>query len=91
MRLHFNKDTGPKPSKTVLQEASKVATQGSKDHMAVAMTMRPNGATQTEIINLLDRPHRNKIKKLLADKLAKQTVLPDGSRATRVKLILTKK
>lgn len=87
MRLHFSKDTGPKPSKTVLQEASALAKEGSKDHMAVAMTMRPNGATQTEIIKLLSRPHRNKIKRLILDKRVKQTTLPDAGRSTRIKLI----
>lgn len=87
MRLHFNKDTGPKPSKTVLQEASKYARLSTKDHMAIAMSMRPNGATQTEIIKLLGRPHRNKVKKLLQDNKVKQVVLPDGGRSTRIKLL----
>lgn len=90
MRLVFNKDTGPRPSKTVLQEASKLATPGSKDHIAVAMAMRPNGATQTEIISLLDHPHRNKIKKLLQDNAVQQKVLPDGGRSTRIKLVAKK-
>ncbi len=87
MPMRFNKDTGPKPSKTVLSMAGRFATPGSKDHMAVAMHMRPNGATQTEVINLLEHPHRNKIKKLLQDNKVNAKQLPDGGRASRLKLV----
>lgn len=88
MSLRFTKETGPKPSKTTLQEASKLAREDTGDHMAVAMAMRPNGATQAEIIALLGHPHRNKIKTLLEHKAVKQVVLPeDGSRSTRIKLV----
>lgn len=89
--MRFSKDTGPKPAKTLLKEASRFAKTGTKDHMAVALYLRPNGATQTEVIKLLDHPHRNKIKKLLQDNKVRQTVLPDGSRSTRVRLIVNKR
>lgn len=87
MRLHFNKDTGPKPAKIHLLEASKLAKPGSKDHIVVAMAFRPNGVTQQEVIKLLDYPHRNKLKKLLADGKVKAAVLPDGGRSTRLRLV----
>lgn len=87
MRLNFNKDTGPKPSKILLQEASALARTGTKDHVVVAMAMRPNGVTQTEVIKLLEHPHRNIVKKLLTDNRVRRTILADGSRSTRIKLV----
>ena len=88
MRLNYNKDTGPRPSKKLLVKASALAKQGTKDHIAVAMHMRPNGATQSEIVRLLDHPHRNKIKKLLQDNKVQSTVLPDDGRSQRIKLVV---
>lgn len=85
--MRFNQQTGPKPSKAVLSMASKYARQDTGDYMAIAMSMRPNGVTQNEIIALLGRPHRNKIKSLLETKQVKRLVLADGSRSTRIKLV----
>ncbi len=87
MRLTFNKTTGPKPSKAILKEASKLATPDTGDHITIAMAMRPNGVTQNEVVSLLGHPHRNKIRKLVQDNKVKVSTLPDGSRATRIKLI----
>ena len=87
MRLTFNKTTGPKPSKAILKEASKLATPDTGDYFTVAMAMRPNGVTQNEVVSLLGHPHRNKIRKLVQDNKVKVSTLPDGSRATRIKLI----
>lgn len=87
MSLKFTKSTGPKPSKATLQEASQLARPSTGDHMAVAMSMRPHGATQAEIINLLGKPHRNVIKSLLDKKQVKRIVLPDDTRSVRIKLI----
>lgn len=83
----FNKDTGPKPHKILLQEASTLARQNTDDHIVVAMALRPNGVTQNEVISLLGFPHRNKLKKLLKDNKVKQHVLPDGGRSTRIRLV----
>lgn len=85
--MTFNKATGPKPSKTTLEVASQFARPSTGDHMAIAMTMRPNGATQSEIIAALGRPHRNKLKALLNKKQVKKLVLPDDTRSTRIKLV----
>jgi hypothetical protein len=83
----FNKSTGPKPAKILLQEASHLARPLTDDHMVVAMALRPNGVTQNEVISLLGHPHRNIIKKLLQDNKVRQYVLPDGGRSTRIKLV----
>lgn len=88
MMIQFTKDTGPKPSKAILQEAAKLARPSTGDHMAVAMAMRPNGATQAEIIAALEHPHRNKIKALLNGKRVKKLVLPEGTRSQRIKLVI---
>lgn len=85
--LNFNKDTGPKPPKKLLDEASTLAKPNTDDHIVVAMAMRPNGVTQNEVITLLGHPHRNKLKKLLQDNKVKQFVLPEGGRATRIRLV----
>lgn len=90
MRVQFNKTTGPKPSKAILQEASKLARPSTGDYMAVAMSMRPNGATQAEIIAALGRPHRNKLKTLIDSNTVKRLVLPDGTRSIRLKLVRKK-
>jgi hypothetical protein len=85
--LTFSKTTGPKPTKTLLVEASTLAKPDTDDHMVVAMALRPNGVTQAEVITLLGHPHRNKLKKLLQDNKVKQYVLPEGGRSTRIKLV----
>lgn len=85
--LTFNKTTGPKPSKKLLQEASTLAKPDTDDHMVVAMALRPNGVTQSEVVSIFNHPHRNVIKKLLQDNKVQKTVLPEGSRSTRIKLI----
>ena len=85
--LNWSKDTGKRPSKKLLQEASKLARPDTLDHIVVAMAMRPTGLTQKEVITLLGHPHRNKLKKLLADKRVTQYTLPDGSRCVRVVLV----
>jgi hypothetical protein len=85
--LQFNKTTGPKPTKQLLQEASTLAKPDTDDHLVVAMAMRPNGVTQNEVITLLGHPHRNKLKKLLQDNKVKQVTLPEGGRSTRIRLV----
>ena len=85
--LQFNKDTGPRPTKTLLAEASTLAKPNTDDHLVIAMALRPNDITQNEVITLLGHPHRNKLKKLLQDNKVRQYVLPDGTRATRIRLV----
>jgi len=85
--MTFNKETGPKPSKTILKEAQHLARPDTSTQMAIAMAMRPNGATQTEIVKALGHPHRNKIKHLLDTKKVKMQLLSENTRATRIKLI----
>ena len=86
-RMRFNKQTGPRPSKEALHVASTLATKGSGDYFTVALALRPNGVTQAEVIQLLGRPHRNKIRQLVQDNKVQVKQLPEGSRSTRIKLI----
>lgn len=86
-KLNFNKETGPKPSQTTLKAASTLARPDTGDHIVVAMAMRPNGVTQSEVMALLGHPHRNKLKSLLETKQVKQHVLPDSARSKRIKLV----
>lgn len=85
--LAFNKDTGPKPSKKLLSIASTLARPDTDDHVVVALALRPNGVTQREVVSLLGHPHRNKLKQLQSAGLVRKYVLPEGSRATRIKLV----
>lgn len=86
-KLKFGKATGPKPAKILLVKAATLARPNSASQIAVALAMRPNGATQKEIIALLGNPHRNKINQLIASRQVKKYVLPDDSRATRIRLV----
>lgn len=85
--LSWTPEAGAKPTQKLLKEASELAKPNTGDHLVVAMALRPNGLTQNEVKALLGRPHRNKIKKLLADNKVKQFVLPEGTRATRIRLV----
>lgn len=85
--LQFSKATGPKPAKELIKEAAALARPQSAECIVVAMAMRPNGVTQSEIIALFGHPHRNKLKRLLEEDKVKRFVLPDGSRSTRIRLI----
>ena len=86
-QLNWTKDTGPRPSKKLLIEASTLARQDTDDHVVVAMAMREHGVTQSEVISLLGYPHRNKLKQLIQDKRVKKYVLPEGGRSVRIKLV----
>ena len=90
MNVTWIKEAGSKPSKQLLQEASTMVRPNTKDHLVIAMALRQNGVTQTEVIRLLGKPHRNVVKKLLQHNKVKQFILPDGSRATRIKLVVRK-
>lgn len=87
--IKWRPEAGRKPNKTLLQEASSLARKGTADHMVIAMSMRPNGVTQSEVVSIFNHPHRNVIKKLLQDNKVQKTILPEGSRSTRIKLIKT--
>jgi len=85
--MRFTKATGPKPSHKHFMEASQFARPDSGDYVTIAMAFRPCGVTQAEVITLLGHPHRNKIKKLLAERRVKQYVIPEGSKSTRIRLV----
>lgn len=85
--MKWNPEAGRKPTKMLLQEASTLAKPDTADHVVVAMAMRPNGVTQNEVVAAFGHPHRNKLKKLLMDGKVRAQVLPDGSRARRIRLV----
>ncbi len=85
--VQWKPEAGRKPAKTLIQEASTLARPDSADCIVVAMALRESGVTQSEVISLFGRPHRNKLKKLVQDNLVKQYVLPNGGRATRIRLV----
>lgn len=85
--VQWKPDAGRKPTKALMKEASTLVREGTDDHLVVAMALRPNGVTQTEVITLLKHPHRNVLKKLLQDNKVRQYVLPEGGRATRIRLV----
>src|SRR3954466_7767559 len=63
----WREGAGPVPSTRILQlvDQSGYVKPGSKDALALAMTLRPYGATQAQITIALGQPHRNKIKELV--------------------------
>jgi len=87
MNISWKPEAGRKPNKQLLQEASTLARPNTADHIVVAMALRPNGVTQSEVISLFGRPHRNKLKQLEQDNKVKTYTLPETSRRRRVRLI----
>jgi hypothetical protein len=87
MNIKWKPEAGRKPSKRTLQEASTLARRDTADHVVVAMAMRPTGVTQPEVIALFGHPHRNKLKSLVAHKKVRRVVLPEASRALRIRLV----
>lgn len=73
--------------KKYVKEASAYVRAGSKDCITVALALRPKGVTQPEVIQLLGKPHRNIIRKLVRQKALKCVYLPDASRARRIRLV----
>lgn len=85
--MNWKQEAGKKPTKKLLIEASYLVRKNTKDHIAVAMAMRPSGVTQSEIKAVLGYPHRNKIRKLIQDNKVRRFVLPESTKATRIRLI----
>lgn len=84
--IKWKAEAGKQPTKKLLHLASTLAKPDTADHVVVAMAMRPNGVTQNEVVALFGHPHRNKLKQLLQDNKVKAFVLPDGTRARRIRL-----
>ena len=85
--IEWKSEAGRQPTKKLLREASELAKPDSDDCVVVAMALRPEGVTQHEVMALFGHPHRNKLKKLVHDNKVRKYVLPDGSRATRIRLV----
>ena len=88
LNIRWKSEAGKQPTKKLLKEASELASIGSKTHLVIAMAMRPDGLTQSEVITLLGHPYRNRIKKLLVDEKVKAYELPNiSSRSRRIRLV----
>lgn len=63
----WHQGAGPIPSARIIRSVhtSGLVKPGTKDAFALAMTLRPAGATQAQIQTVLGHPHRNKIKQLV--------------------------
>lgn len=88
--IKWPKEAGRRPTEKQFKQASTLARPDTADHVVVAMSLRPTGVTQQEVIALFKHPHRNKLRKLVEDKKAKEVLLPTKSRLRRVKLLLVK-
>ena len=84
--IHWKQEAGKKPSQRAIKQASTLVRPATKDHMVIAMALRPTGVTQQEVISLLGHPHRNIIRKLLQDNKVIKYDIPDAARSTRIKL-----
>lgn len=87
---YWPKEAGPKPTERNFRQASILARPDTADHVVVAMSLRPTGVTQQEVRALFNRPHRNKLRKLVEDNKAKEVLLPTKSRLRRVRLLVVK-
>lgn len=83
------KEAGPKPKASELAavHATGAVRPGSKDALAVAMSLR--GVTQGEIKAVMGNPHRNKFREMVKAKLAKTLRVPrrDGLKVYKLELI----
>jgi len=84
---NWKPEYGKKPNNKQLTLAEHVAKRGSKTAFALAMGMRPEGTSQSQIVKVLGLPHRNKIRKLAAEKRLKVTTT--GKRPQCLHLELT--
>jgi hypothetical protein len=85
--MQWKAEAGKRPTKALLAEASTLVRPNTKDHVVVAMALRPNGVTQNEVVLMFKRPHRNVIKRLVQDNKVKQYTIPEDGRTVRVRLV----
>jgi hypothetical protein len=86
---HWKKAAGDKPKNQIkLVQKHNLARPQSKDALAVAMALRPQGVTQPQIVSVLGKPHRNKIKHLVSTGKATIVDMPQqaGHKVYRLKL-----
>lgn len=63
---NWNRRAGRRPTTSQLRNAQKLARPGSKNAMALAMVLRANGASQSQIALATGAPHRNIIRDVLS-------------------------
>jgi hypothetical protein len=83
------REAGPKPKASELAavHATGRVRPGSRDALAVAMSLR--GVTQGEIKAVLGAPHRNKMRELVKAKIARRLRVPrkDGLKVYKLELV----
>jgi hypothetical protein len=83
------REAGPKPkvSELAAVHATGRVRPGSKDALAVAMSLR--GVTQGEIKAVLGAPHRNKFRELVKARVARRLRVPrkDGLKVYKLELV----
>ena len=74
----WKQEAGKRPTVQQIRqvEQNHLARPGTKNALALAMTLRPQGATQSQISSVLGQPHRNKIKDVVARKQARLVAMP---------------
>lgn len=77
---NWPKEAGPKPTQKDLKliQQQGIARHGSKTAVAVAMSLRPNGATQEQIKKALGNPYRNKLTSLVVTGVARREHVEGG-------------
>src|SRR5574337_411959 len=73
----WNRKAGRRPTTREIRGAHQLARPGSKNALALAMALRKQGATQPQIILITGTPHRNVIKRVVDNGLAKVKVVHD--------------
>lgn len=74
------KGMGEKPSQALLEtvESALGGRVGAKVTFALAMYLRPEGATSGQIVQAVGGPQLNKMRELVNAKLAKRVQMPDN-------------
>ena len=72
----WNKEAGPKPTTKEVEQAHQLARPGSKDALALAMYLRPGGATSQQVSAATKGPRLNKLRHLVNAGTVKKLAAP---------------
>ena len=88
----WNKEAGPKPTIKEVEQAHQLARPGSKDALALAMYLRPGGATSQQVSAATKGPRLNKMRNLVdAGTVRKLAISASGEGHTVYKIALAAK
>lgn len=90
MQTHWPRMAGRKPDPTTLRAVTKhnLARPNTKNAVALAMMLRPEGTTQGQIAAALGRRNHNKIKQVVRKGRARQVPMPRKQGQRVYKLVL---